>query len=507
VKSVFPAIYIILVGIAFSDCMEGDCGPPLGMPNYLCSDGVTVGGPGDCIQSEDGSCAWEIISCPQSAFQGYLQPIEASFCMDACSHYYLETETEEFLTNITHLENIDALAFYSHRYVSINGEDVWCVECGAVDVSAIHISGACEYPVDCFQDPCIEASCPAYPDAECTANFCGGCHADFYQNGELVTDCYSPADCINYMDCNSCTENGCFWQPIGEGICADECMIADLDCYGETEWWQADCPESQACVDLSGIDFGFCDMALGVGFVNGECQYLSGCGWWDQYGNDWSHAFFGSMADCESVCGSENLTCEEIATEYENLHTGDYAVCEVDIDCMAVWGDCDVGLGGCHYSVNTEHYPEDEIHQLVNYWNEGNCMEWVCDCTGLPYAQCLNGQCTSAYCYGENPAGCQSTGCSEGYDCVVNANDCIPSACYCDGFYGNWFCTEDCGGGICEAVSASGDLNGDGLTNVVDVVIAVEHILSGEYNAIGDMDGDGNLNVVDIILLVNEILG
>ncbi|MDP6936986.1 MAG: hypothetical protein QGF36_06100, partial [Candidatus Marinimicrobia bacterium] len=52
-----------------------------------------------------------------------------------------------------------------------------------------------------------------------------------------------------------------------------------------------------------------------------------------------------------------------------------------------------------------------------------------------------------------------------------------------------------------------GDLNGDGVLNVVDVVIAVDYILNGEYNGIGDMNGDGSLNVVDIIILVGQILG
>jgi hypothetical protein len=39
------------------------CGPPLGMPNYLCADGVTLAGPGACIQEVDGRCHWEIKHC------------------------------------------------------------------------------------------------------------------------------------------------------------------------------------------------------------------------------------------------------------------------------------------------------------------------------------------------------------------------------------------------------------------------------------------------------------
>ena len=42
-----------------------DCGPPLGMPNYLCNDSLTVAGPGNCVMNENGECVWEIIYCPE----------------------------------------------------------------------------------------------------------------------------------------------------------------------------------------------------------------------------------------------------------------------------------------------------------------------------------------------------------------------------------------------------------------------------------------------------------
>jgi hypothetical protein len=51
--------------VGSSKCTESDCGPQLGMPNYLCSDGVTVAGPGECKELEGGRCGWEIVSCPE----------------------------------------------------------------------------------------------------------------------------------------------------------------------------------------------------------------------------------------------------------------------------------------------------------------------------------------------------------------------------------------------------------------------------------------------------------
>ena len=53
-----------------ADCSPEDCGPALGMPNYECPDGVTIGGPGDCTRNEDGVCGWEIIECPTECAAG-----------------------------------------------------------------------------------------------------------------------------------------------------------------------------------------------------------------------------------------------------------------------------------------------------------------------------------------------------------------------------------------------------------------------------------------------------
>ena len=50
-------------------------------------------------------------------------------------------------------------------------------------------------PVQCFVDPCEVAKCPAYPGAECVPNYCGGCSADFFVNGELV-DCSASVGCF-----------------------------------------------------------------------------------------------------------------------------------------------------------------------------------------------------------------------------------------------------------------------------------------------------------------------
>jgi len=51
-------------------CPDGACGPQLGIPNTLCPDGTVAGPTGRCLQNPDGTCGWEIISCPDPSICG-----------------------------------------------------------------------------------------------------------------------------------------------------------------------------------------------------------------------------------------------------------------------------------------------------------------------------------------------------------------------------------------------------------------------------------------------------
>ena len=54
--------------------------------------------------------------------------------------------------------------------------------------------------------------------------------------------------------------------------------------------------------------------------------------------------------------------------------------------------------------------------------------------------------------------------------------------------------------------SMAGDVNGDGMVNVQDIILIVNMILDGGYSGVADVNGDGAVNVQDIILIVNMIL-
>jgi len=52
-----------------------------------------------------------------------------------------------------------------------------------------------------------------------------------------------------------------------------------------------------------------------------------------------------------------------------------------------------------------------------------------------------------------------------------------------------------------------GDLNGDGVIDILDIIALVNMILNGEYSIIADLNEDGVVNILDIVIYRNIILG
>ena len=97
---------------------------------------------------------------------------------------------------------------------------------------------------------------------------------------------------------------------------------------------------------------------------------------------------------------------------------------------------------------------------------------------------------------------------------LPEAPDCDPDlACgaaltCCDGLlYPTTCCETNCDEpiGACGDILA-GDLNFDGILNVLDVVLMVNLALDGGYEDAADMNGDEIINVLDIVTLLNAIL-
>jgi hypothetical protein len=56
--------------------------------------------------------------------------------------------------------------------------------------------------------------------------------------------------------------------------------------------------------------------------------------------------------------------------------------------------------------------------------------------------------------------------------------------------------------------NAEGDLNTDGMVNIQDVILLVNHVIGMSADVTcADLNSDGVINIQDIIILVNIILG
>ena len=81
------------------------------------------------------------------------------------------------------------------------------------------------------------------------------------------------------------------------------------------------------CFDFTGLDFGVCAMVLGVGLLNDECSYISGCDW--TINNiDYSDLFFDGIDECDEQCTNDTI-CDEIEENYLELHFQKFSFVEL----------------------------------------------------------------------------------------------------------------------------------------------------------------------------------
>ena len=98
---------------------------------------------------------------------------------------------------------------------------------------------------------------------------------------------------------------------------------------------------------------------------------------------------------------------------------------------------------------------------------------------------------------------------------ITNSSECYETnqcSWYNAGNYGYWY--DNCYGGTYEIDNSyceesnymQGDLNGDSIINVLDVIAIVDIILNQESSDLADMNGDGIINILDVIDLIEIIL-
>jgi hypothetical protein len=144
---------------------------------------------------------------------------------------------------------------------------------------------------------------PAWAEARCAPGFVctdtppfladapGTCRVPCAGNAQCPTDRYCSATnnvcrddgaCFDDFDCDASANDYPRLRCVGYG-----------DCAGGTCTYQCG---SEACRDVAGTSFGYCNAVLGWAVVSGQCSQVSGC---DARG----HAFFNSQSECVTTCG------------------------------------------------------------------------------------------------------------------------------------------------------------------------------------------------------------
>ena len=216
-----------------------------------------------------------------------------------------------------------------------------------------------------------------------------------------------------------------------------------------------------------------------------------------------SLVFFGIIY---SQCSEMDMLQCNFDANCEWLENIEYGNCD-DVsngsDCYAIeectWyssGSYGYGFSGCYggtYQINSSYCQESEVLQcsemsMLQCNFNSNC-EWV---ENLEIENCYDildctGGCTWQDC--EAIEGCWWHFGTAYYD---------PSGCYGEHEEDNSYCKE--------SDYIQGDLNGDLILNILDVIIIVDIILNQESSGLADINGDGIVNILDVIELVDIII-
>ena len=300
--------------------------------------------------------------------------------------------------------------------------------------------------------------------------------------------------------------------------------------------------DPEECFDFSNIDFGECDMILGIGWDGTDCDFFSGCDWTvDDI--DYSELFFNSMEECEENC--MEIQCEEGFIEINGFcfHIGDISVLQmmldnsyesnIDLDCQGseycgspnpffdtedFWGW--LSYDGIAYELlGNENGIVEPLELGIQQWENGRLK--ALDCGVYIYCQ-LSGSIPEEI---SNLTELETFRVEGNYlsgfipESICDLEIEYDNSLFFDVRY-NHLCSpypdcintdDDFWGQYDEECSEIGDINYDSIINILDIISLVSIILSydsPDYQTliISDVNSDGLLDILDVIGLANIII-
>ena len=282
----------------------------------------------------------------------------------------------------------------------------------------------------------------------------------------LISNIYAQCDDYGQSQCSN--DNNCEWV---ENIETEWCSENNqTECYAQEECYWYLGAFYQCAGGSYEVDNGYCqeNEMLECSEMNElECISDDSCDWTENIETGWCSGL-GSSAAC---------------AEYSNYG------CSWEFVYWCGYSSCFECTGGT-YSYDNSYCEEVEVLDCSSL-NHGPCMsnsecEWVEEMETGNCSDINNG----SECYATNQCSWYNAG-NYGY---------LYDNCYGGTYtYDNSYCEE--------IEYISGDINGDSLINVLDVIQIVNLILESEYSQVVDMNYDGNVNVLDVVLVVEIILG
>jgi hypothetical protein len=166
-------------------------------------------------------------------------------------------------------------------------------------------------PVQCFADPCSGA--PACDQGECIANYCGGCHAEYYDSlGHAVcedpSECKTDADCPQGSWCRQAQSSDT--EPVYE--CAPF-VGEEARCEGFTlPWLYERCEPGLTCDAPDGVEDA-------TGICRKHCESNRDC-------KEQSYCASDKLCDDDGAC-EQQIDCNLVGNLYGHIECVGHGIC------------------------------------------------------------------------------------------------------------------------------------------------------------------------------------